>query len=214
MNYLKRWTVGLFSRIDGIVAQVENHEALVSEALRDLQGATARAKVQLRRVHEDGARLRSRLAEAREATATWRERARRSEDEKQAIECLRRSKHAARAAEQLTERLAEHERVQGQLARDVEGLESRLRTLKDKRNVMRTRQSRAEALGVVRGTDVQLSTELEDVFDRWETRVTEAEFAGGVSVDGPDDFEEQFIDEEEAAALRAELEELRSESDD
>ena len=44
MNPWKRWTVGLVSRIDALVARVENHDALVSAALSDLQQATATAK--------------------------------------------------------------------------------------------------------------------------------------------------------------------------
>ena len=57
--------------------------------------------------------------------------------------------------------------------------------------------------------------DLDEVFERWEVRVAEAEIEGGlddpaVSVDA---FADGFHDEEQDADLRAELERLRSEPD-
>ena len=100
MQRIRLWTAGLLSRVDWMVTQVENHEALAQSAIRDVQRAAARAKVQLAKVRKDGRALRDQLAEAREAEATWRERAQRtaSEDEERAVECLRRSKAASRRA--------------------------------------------------------------------------------------------------------------------
>lgn len=210
MNYLKRWTVGIISRIDGMVAQVENHEALVTAALRDLQQATARAQLQLRRVREDGESLGRRLAEEREAVIRWKERATQSvDDEGRAFECLRRSKRAARTVSELERRLEEHARAEDQLAKDVRTLEERLRALKEQRNLMRTRQSRAEALSAVQGSQLQLGGDLEEVFERWETRVAESEFAGGCALESEDTFEDEFVSAEEEAELRSELQALR-----
>ena len=44
VRYLKRWTTGVFSRIDSFVSQVENHEALANEALKNLQQTTERVR--------------------------------------------------------------------------------------------------------------------------------------------------------------------------
>ena len=102
------------------------------------------------------------VAEAQEATTTWRERARRiaGEDEESAIECLRRSKAAERRATRLARRAAEHERVEGQLARDVQDVDQRLGGLKEQRNLLRTRQARAEALTCVAHASEPTSAEM------------------------------------------------------
>ena len=120
MSYLKRWTTGVFSRIDSFVAQVENHEALANEALQNLQQTTARAQVQLKRVREDGQRLQRQCAEQHEQCARWRERAKRSiTDDARAVECLRRQKGAQRGVDELERRMQEHERIEQQLVADV-----------------------------------------------------------------------------------------------
>lgn len=216
MQRIRLWTAGLLSRVDWMVAQVENHEAIAQSAIREVQQSAARAKVQLARVRRDGEALREQLAEAQEATATWRERARRiaGEDEDSAVECLRRSKAAERRAARLARRAAEHDRVEGQLARDVQAVDQRLGGLKEQRNLLRTRQARAEALSSVARANQPLGAEVGEVFERWETRVTERELEGECAVsDEADEFEAGFSGEEERQALRAELSELLHEED-
>jgi phage shock protein A len=203
------------SRIDTFVSQVENHEALVNEALKDLQQATARARVQLKRVREDGERLRRQLAEQREQAERWRERAKGSvDDDSRAVECLRRERATRRSVDELERRFEEHERTEQQLVKDVRSLDVRLATMKDQRNLMRTRQSRAEALGVVQGSAVNLTSDIDEMFDRWEMRVTEAESVGDVALSTEDSFESEYTNQEEQAELRAELEALRRENDE
>ncbi len=211
MQRIRLWTAGLLSRVDWMVTQVENHEALAQSAIREVQRSAARAKVQLAKVRKDGAVLREQLGEARGTEATWRERAQRlaREDEERAVECLRRSKAASRRAARLAERVAEHDRVEKQLGRDVQAVEQRLGHLKEQRNLLRTRQSRAEALTQVAEASQPLGPEVGELFERWETRVMERELESQCSVDeGVDDLEEELAGEEEQASLRAELEDL------
>ena len=74
MHAFRRWTAGLVSRVDWMVSQVENHEALAESAIRDVQRAAARARVQLGRVRQDGSTLRRRRDEEAEAAMTGRPR--------------------------------------------------------------------------------------------------------------------------------------------
>ncbi|MGH0032908.1 MAG: PspA/IM30 family protein [Myxococcota bacterium] len=212
MQRIRLWTASLVSRVDGMVARIENHEALAASAIRDVRQAAARATVQLRRVRSDGERLRRERAARLEAEQAWRERATRSAetDRDKAIECLRRSKRAAREAAELERRGVEHERVEQQLARDVAAVEDRLSRLEAQRNLLATRQSRAEALGTVR--DAQpCGAEVDDVFGRWETRVAEREFEGSC-VTRSDDLESTFLEEEEVEELGSELDALLRDS--
>ncbi len=209
MNIIKRWTAGVSSRVDWMVSQVENQEALVNSALREARQSAARAKVQLGRVQQDGNQLRQRLQNEEQSVTTWRDRAiqTKESDENKALECLRRSKRSEQLAGQLKQRLTEHVQVEQQLAKDVRTMEEQLQALAEKRNLMRTRQSRAEAVKTIQGNADRVSTDLDDIFERWETRVTEKEFAGACSIQF-DTLEQDFVSQEEENALRDELKSL------
>ena len=75
MARFKRWTHGFVASIDNMIVQVENHEALATSALRELEHAVARSKVQLMRVERDGRAIKQALSEEQEAMTRWRERA-------------------------------------------------------------------------------------------------------------------------------------------
>jgi len=207
MNRVKRWTVTMTSWVDGVLAQIENHEANVDAAIVRVRKSTARARVQLRRVERDQTTLEDRLAAEEEATSAWLRRAKTTEGEDAALECLRRSKLAERHSARLRARLTEHERTHKELNEGISQLKGRLRELTERRNLMRTRQSRAEAMHGMATTPI---SDLEDLFERWETRVTEVEIAGDVG-DFVDTFEAEFESAEQTATLREELREMRSE---
>ncbi|HEY0463724.1 MAG TPA: PspA/IM30 family protein [Polyangiaceae bacterium] len=209
MARFKRWTHGVVASIDSLIVQVENHEAQVSSTLRELEQGVARSKVQLLRVERDGAALKQALADEREAAVRWRDRALREEQEPRALECLRRHKRCERRLLELAQHQAEHARVEQQLKRDVLTLEQRLFELRQQRNTMRTRQSRAEAFSVVQGSGDLENGEIGAIFERWETRVAETEVQSGCLLSSVDSFDEEFLDAEEIATLKLELDDLR-----
>jgi phage shock protein A len=212
MARFKRWTHGFVASIDSMIVQVENHEALASSALRELEQGVARSKVQLMRVERDGLALKQALSDEREAALRWRDRARREEHEARGLECLRRHKRCEARVKELTDNQAEHERIEQQLKRDVQTLERRLLELRQQRNTMRTRQSRAEAFSVAQGAGESDNGEIGQIFERWETRVAETEVASGCLVASVDGLEEEFLDAEEAASLKLELAELKEQA--
>jgi len=209
MNRMKRWTMSMTSWVDGVLAQVENHEAAVSSAIGRVRQSTARARVQLRRVERDQQALRDTLLEEEEAIDAWRRRAKSAEDENVALECLRRHKASERRVLRLRQRLGEHERCHKELSDGIRVLNGRLCELTERKNLMRTRQSRAEAAHGMASTTGPIG-DLEDVFDRWETRVGEIEIASECA-EPIDAFEAELEAVEESAELRLELEALRAE---
>jgi len=212
MARIKRWTHGFVASIDSMIVQVENHEALATSALRDLEQGVARSKVQLMRVERDGRALRQALEEEREAALRWRDRARREEDGARGLECLRRHKRSESRVRELVHNQTEHERIEAQLRRDVQTLERRLIELRQQRNTMRTRQSRAEAFNAVQGSGDAQNGEIGEIFERWETRVAESEVASGCLLASIDSFDEEFLDAEEEASLKLELRALKEEA--
>jgi phage shock protein A len=211
MTRWKRWTSGFVASIDQVIAQVENHEAQVTSALRELEQGILRSKVQLARVERDGVALRRTLADEREAALRWRERAKREADDKRALECLRRAKRGEARASELDKQRSEHERVEAQLGADIRTLEERMVELRQQRNTMRTRQSRAEALTVAQGYGELNDGEIGQILERWELRVSESEIASGCDRRPVDGFAEEFSSAEEEASLRLELEAIKAE---
>ncbi|MGB5220788.1 MAG: hypothetical protein WBN60_07150 [Polyangiales bacterium] len=209
MNRMHRWKMSVTGWVDGVLAQIENHEATVSSAIGRVRQAAARARVQLKRVERDQRALRELLLKEEGAVEAWLRRAKEASEEEKALECLRRHKASARRAEALRQRLSEHERSHKELSEGMRMLNERLSELNARRNLMRTRQSRAEAAhGMVHAN--RPIGDLEDVFERWEARVGEIEIAS--ECEQPiDSFEAELLDAEEDAELLIELEELRRE---
>jgi predicted transcriptional regulator len=50
MSRMQRWKMSVTGWVDGVLAQIENHEATVTAAISRVRQATARARVQLKRV--------------------------------------------------------------------------------------------------------------------------------------------------------------------
>jgi len=122
---------------------------------------------------------------------------------------MRRFKTSERRLQQLRQRLAEHERSHKELSEGIRMLNARLCELNERKNLMRTRQSRAEAAHGMASTSGPIG-DLEEVFDRWETRVGEIEIASECA-EPLDAFEAELEAVDETADLRLELEALRAE---
>jgi phage shock protein A len=207
MRMLKRWVSCVATNFDWVLAQVENHEALVDSAIREMQAAGGKARVQLARVKRDGEAMRQRLVQYKEQEQAWTERAIRlgvGEQEK-AIECLRRKRALELEIASLEKQSQEHSRLETQLTADLKHLSSRIEELKRKKNTMTARQYRAEAIRAGQTEDIALISELGDIFERWEGRLAEAET---INLAPEDSLEAELRSEEQQAQLKAELAEL------
>ncbi|UCH28686.1 MAG: hypothetical protein JSV06_10465, partial [Myxococcales bacterium] len=90
MNRMRRWKMSVTSWVDGVLAQIENHEATVSSAITRVRQSAARARVQLKRVERDQRELRDTLLEEEASLQAWRRRAKEADDDDKALECMRR----------------------------------------------------------------------------------------------------------------------------
>lgn len=207
MGTFKRLTTSILASFESVVGQIENHEALVASALRDVEQSGARARAQLNRVRVDGQSMRKKLSELRDVAEQWKERAKRTADldEAKALECLRRHKRTQTQIATLEGQEREHAKLERQLAADLEILDSKITNLRQQRNVLRTRQSRAETLQLIEQVDSGTMTEIDDIFTRWEAKVLfcEGQSAYATTVDDP--LTEEFSTEEEVVELKTML---------
>ena len=115
MSVFKRLSATFSSRIDHLVGQIENHDAVVEAAIRDARQAVAKSKVRLSRLKADGIRLRRKRAELLQAESQWTQRAKDSatQDENRALECLRRRQDCQQQITELDKALRVDVRVLG-----------------------------------------------------------------------------------------------------
>jgi phage shock protein A len=207
MNPFKRLFVSVRAQINEVADDFENHEAVAEAAIRDLEKAVARTRVQVSRLDRELKALDERRAALGQDAALWAERAVRvrGADETRALECVRRleaaERDAARAAESHRETLALRQQIQAELDRQT----ARLEEAKRRKTLLSSRQYRAECVHVSEPGAGTIP--LDDLFDRWEIRLSATE------LDAPDrppadtlafDFER----EEKARALRDRLDRL------
>lgn len=206
MNSLRRLTASIISSFEGVVGQLENHEALVTTAIREAEQAAGRAKAQLARVQKDGISMRKRVEELREQAEIWEDRAKRiaAQDEAKALECVRRRQQYLAQASKIEEQAADHVKLERQLGADLTMVQEKLGGLRQQRNIMRTRESRAEAIRVVHSIDSSTIGEIDDIFDRWEARITACEQHVDTSLpNSTDDLSVEFSSKEEEGELKA-----------
>jgi phage shock protein A len=206
MRLIKRISTTVSSTLDKAVSKVENHDAIINAALRETQQAAARSRVRLVRVQKDGNNLKARRDELRKAVLQWTERAKSvaASDESKALECLRRRKECETQATGLEGSIDKHRELEDRVTENLKKIEARIGEVSHQRNMMRSRQSVAEATRIINNIEGVSYGEIEDTFDRWEINVGETEIMHGSSA-STDSLESAFLVEEDSDALRAEL---------
>ncbi|MDQ8203952.1 PspA/IM30 family protein [Pelagicoccus sp. SDUM812003] len=209
MKRIKRWTASIVSGFDSVINQVENHESVVNGSLRELHEHAARAKVKLGRLKGELASMKSKSTELEQAREKWTQRALslRDADKKKALECLRRRRRVETEIERISQELPRHEALVANIENDVSKLEARIDDIRRKKLSFSSRASRAKAMEVIRDHDLDHSNCVDDVFERWEIKLTESEIGANLGV-GSDSLEDEFLKEEEEAELERQLEAL------
>lgn len=209
MSLIRRISTSITSTVDRAVSKVENHDAIINAALRDTQQAAARSRVRLERVRKDGHALKTRRANLQLAVGRWTDRAKgvAAEDETKALECLRRRKDCEKQLVTIEDSIAKHDELEARIAEQVKKIEARIGEVAQQRNMMRSRQSVADAMRTISNIEGVSYGEIEDTFDRWEINLGETEILAGATAHN-DPLESAFLAEEDTAELRAELAEL------
>lgn len=209
MSILKRLSATMFSRVDQVVSEIENHDAIIESAVRDNQRALAKARVRFNRLKADGQRLAQRLADLQASEAQWTRRAqdKAEQDEQTALRCLQKRRECRRRIAGTEQALAEHRKTEDRLAKELETMDERVKRIGQQRNLLRSRQSAAEAMRTFKAIEDCSYIDIDDTFEKWEVKVTEAELVSD-SFDTTDDLEQAFIEAEELEDLQHELSEL------
>lgn len=206
MNLFTRISATLTRKMDDMVSQVENHDAVVAVALKDTRAAVAKAKVRLERVRKDGESMRKRLSDATHMAQLWENRAKETaaKDEQKALACIARRNQCREQIVQTQAALVRHEELENKVSENVQRMEQRLRDITQQQNLMRSRQSTADAMRIINQIEGSTDNGIEDTFDRWETLITETEYSIG-HMSSTDTLDMSFAKEESTMQLQAEL---------
>ena len=213
MGLFKRITATFGASVENVVARVEDHDAIIRSAIDDSRRAAAKARAQLTRVRRDGERLRDQHQKDKDDIARWAGRALdvADTDEARALACIKRKQSAETRLAQLDTQLAEHQQLEQRLGARISELESRVGEISRQRNAMRSRQSAAEAERIVRRIEGDGALSTEETFERWEATLLETEMTEP-SLTDVDPLEMEFVEQEEAEALRQSLSDLQAQS--
>jgi len=209
MSLLKRTFTSLYAKVDQMVGEIENHDALIQAAIREQKKKIATAKVQLRRIEAAEKDIRERIAQANIDRRQWESRAVKEagDNEPQALQCLQRRKEVQARSEQLNTMLQEYQTSSGQMKANIHRCEQDLNEMNQKHQILRARQSTAEAMSLIDGQESYPATDISDSFDRWEIKISQSEHFVDIA-DNTDALEQAYIDEENEQDLRSELAEL------
>ena len=205
MSIIKRLSTTLFSRIDQVVGEIENHDALIEATIVEQRKKITSAKVQLARVQGQESRLSQQLEELNTEINRWAERAVQSakQDEARALQCMQRRKQSADQAVRLEASCQEYANTIAKMQTDIHRADNELNALSQKHALMRARQSSGQALNAG-GSGIADLNELETAFDRWECRISQ-DLILNDAAENFDTLEEDYRAEEDAATLRADL---------
>ncbi len=209
MNFLKRIVVTMGASADAFAQKLENQEAVAEGIIAEVEEAVIRVKSELIKTRSEIKRLEERRNSEASDKERWIERARKSAEgeREKALSCARMVKSCGERVAELEREVSESRAVERELLANLTEGEKRLGELRRKKRVLASRQSRAEATAASRDASGSLLGDADDLFSRWEAKVTRTE---GIS-DDDRTAEQQLAQEFHTAEERDELETLLNE---
>ena len=209
MSILKRLSTTLISRIDRVVAEIENHDAVIQASLDEMNSKLATAKIALNQACRERDRLKTEIEKQRDNMHRWQERAIScaKSDEPKALECLRRSHKNRDQAAILQKSFDEYIRSIEKMAGNIKSGEQRLTEMKQKLTLMRAKQATSKISATTCPPGSETENVLENTFNRWEMYISHNEIPLDCTDDTHtvDELEHEFATQEQQNDLRNEL---------
>lgn len=207
MSILKRLSTTLISRIDRVVTEIENHDAVIQAALNEMNSKMAKAKIALNQACRERDRIKTELETQQSNVHRWQERAIicAKTDESKALECLRRSHKSRDRAAVLQKSLDEYTRSIEKMTGNIQSSAQRLNEMKQRLTLMRAKQATNKTDATIHSTCGDAESIVEDTFNRWEMHLNHDDIPLDCTTDDMDELEHEFITQEQQNDLRSEL---------
>ena len=213
MSLFKRLSITLFSHLDGVVNDIENHDALIEAAIEEQGKKIAGAKYQLLQLTRKRDAASSNITQLSDQQHLWQQRALASanSDEQKALLCLQRKRDIRQRIDKETLSLQEYTKACELLERDIQNSCLELDDFNQKRELLKAKQSSADVLQCVENKGRCNTKDLERTFARWEANLCEKRnyLTALVDNDRPiDPLEKSYLSQEDHLSLQAELAKL------
>ena len=210
MRPLRKLIVTMNGHFDNMVSQIENNEAIATSIIDEVESAGAKARVQLKRVKGDLNKISQKKKSLNQEINTWKQRALRTHqgDEDLALECMARVKRLAQELENIENQERKTIAIESQLSEDLQKVEDKLQDLRLKRRALMSRQSSVQALALTQNDNSDIMSEIEHLFDRWETKISKYEIMSSRDSVPMDPLAAKFDKEERSSDLKDELKQL------
>ena len=212
MSGIKRTLRSIFYRVDQVVGEMENHDALIEAAIREQQKKLSAARLECNRIIKQSEKTRGQVRELTARRDKWQARAinEAPNDEERALACLQQRENLDEQIIRLRQMDSQYESANQKLREDIRRAETELVALKQKHQLMRARQSTADALGKFGDVGETRLDEVESSFDRWELKISQGELNANESfIDSDaDGLECVYVKEESQAELKIKLKAL------
>lgn len=207
MSILKRLSTTLISRIDRVVTEIENHDAVIQAALNEMNSKMAKAKIALNQACRERDRIKTELETQQSNVHRWQERAIicAKTDESKALECLRRSHKSRDRAAVLQKSLDEYTRSIEKMTGNIQSSAQRLNEMKQRLTLMRAKQATSKTDATAHSNCGDAESIVEDTFNRWEMHLNHDDIPLDCTTDDMDELEHAFITQEQQNDLRSEL---------
>ena len=207
MSILKRLSTTLISRIDRVVTEIENHDAVIQAALNEMNSKMAKAKIALKQACRERDRIKTELETQQSNVHRWQERAIicAKTDESKALECLRRSHKSRDRAAMLQKSLDEYTRSIEKMTGNIQSSAQRLNEMKQRLTLMRAKQATSKTDATAHSNCGDAESIVEDTFNRWEMHLNHDDIPLDCTTDDMDELEHAFITQEQQNDLRSEL---------
>ncbi len=214
MSFIKRLSTSVFARVDELVGEIENHDALIQAAISEQKKKLATAKLQLSKIQSSEQRVKQQLVKNQESIVLWEERAVKEAsvgNEDKALQCLQRKQRVHSSLEKLGTMAAEYRQTASKIERDIQRCEDELKGMVQKHELMRARQSSVDAMHVINEASHRPLDDMQSSLERWEIKLTQNEMFQS-SDNEMDMLEQEYVEEEHKLELKHELELLLAES--
>lgn len=204
MNLFKRLFVSVNSTVSNMVDQLENHEAIANSMIEEVAEAVAKVKVQYGQMCRKCKSLENHLEKVEKDITLWKERIRKIQttDKEKALRCTKKLKELLEEKAQVEKELDQKNAMKTQIGNDLKRIEQKYKELQSKKEVMVSRQACAEVSKTVADSDTSMSKDIDQLFNRWDVKVTKHELIGGDCVHEVDELAEEFRSEEEDIELQ------------
>lgn len=213
MNTFKRMFVSLKAQIDHVADEFENHEALAGAAIKDLEALGRKTRVHLHKVHNMVLQYKRQLDDLKEQEKLWTQRALkvRGEDEKKALQCVKRLQGVRGQIRHVEKLYQQGQTQESKVQEDLNHIQAQLQNLKNKKELLTARQNRVHVEKTLHEQKLD-GDDVDDIFARWENSVVGNEYQYS-EISAEDELAADFEKDENEEELKMLLDELSEEQD-